>query len=188
MNEIAPDDFGPVMAGCIDVDHRSPLGPGRPRKESKAALAALSVGSAFAHVVVADDDMARCCLSGLWLHHDFLDESHDYSQEIHSSSGSYWHAIMHRREQDYSNAKYWFRKVGDHPVYENLANRIATSEIADLSVAAQVGFDTGSWDPYQFVDLCQQAAGRGESESFCMQVAWLEWQELFRFCYDRAVG
>lgn len=189
MEEFAPTDFGPSMASLIDVDHRSPLGPGRPRKQSRAPLSALNVAAAFSHTDIADEDMAHCCLSGLWLHHDFLDESHDFSQEISSSSGSYWHGIMHRREQDYGNAKYWFRRVGDHPVYDILSSRIAETELASSPMASQLGFDPSNWDPYAFVDVCQQVAGRGdESETFCRELAWIEWQELFKFCYDRAIA
>lgn len=188
MDNFSPEDFGPVIAGLIDLKHRNSLGPGSPRRESESALAALTVESAFGHTKVADRDMAECCLAGLWLHHDFLDRSHDFSQEISSSSGSFWHGIMHRREQDYSNAKYWFRRVGSHPVFEKLANRMAAEEISSSRIAEQVGLATNDWDPYEFVDACQQSAGRGdEQESFCQQLAWLEWQELFQFCYDRAV-
>lgn len=186
-----PQDFGPAMSALIDLDHRSPLGPGRPRQDSRDALSSLTVTSAFAHTQVADDEMARCCLSGLWLHHDFLDESHDFSQEIHNASGSYWHGIMHRREQDYSNAKYWFHKVGDHPVFEVLPSHIAATPptIADDSIATRIGLHNDTWDPYAFIDACQQVAGNGDdAETFCRELAWLEWQTLFQFCYDQAVA
>lgn len=50
--------------------------------------------------------------AGLLLWNGDLDASHTISQHIEDITGSYWHGIMHRMEPDYSNAKYWFRKVG----------------------------------------------------------------------------
>ena len=76
------------------------------------------------------------CLSGLWLLAGDLDRSHSISQEISSPDGSFWHGIMHRREGDFGNAKYWFRKVGAHPVLDQL------SKLSDGDYA----------DPFDFVD------------------------------------
>ena len=57
----------------------------------------------FQPQTVRDRDMAATCRSGLWLYHDFLDEAHTISQEIETPEGSYWHALVHRREPDFSN-------------------------------------------------------------------------------------
>jgi hypothetical protein len=57
----------------------------------------------------------RSVLSALWLWHDYLDESHIISQKIDTPTGSFWHAIMHRREGDFSNSKYWYARCADHP-------------------------------------------------------------------------
>src|SRR4051794_8266140 len=62
----------------------------------------------------ARPEAASALLSGLWLWHDFLDESHGISQSIHSATGSFWHAIMHRREGDFGNSKYWYAKCLNH--------------------------------------------------------------------------
>src|SRR5262245_19277607 len=117
MSKFDPNTYGPAFAPLLAIDRRRPLDAGQPNSSARAALQKLSVKTAFTKPP-ADADMAACCLSGVWLLHDFLDESHTISQSIDTPTGSYWHAIMHRREGDFSNAKYWFRRVGDHPVLD----------------------------------------------------------------------
>jgi hypothetical protein len=69
-------------------------------------------------------DAASSLLSGLWLWHDFLDESHGISQSIHSATGSYWHAVMHRREGDFGNSKYWYARCKNHPAHERIDHEV----------------------------------------------------------------
>src|SRR5262245_31217087 len=95
----------------------APLGPGSPDKTVKDRLEGL--GDAFG--AAGDRRLADCCRAGLWLAFGFLDQSHEISQGIETAEGSYWHALMHRREPDFGNSKYWFRQLGTHPVYAELA-------------------------------------------------------------------
>ena len=92
-------------------------------------MAALEIETLFGNRPIADEGAARCCLAALWLHHDFLDESHAISQDVDTPEGSYWHAIMHRRESDYWNSKYWFRRVPQHAIHEPLV--VEARELAD---------------------------------------------------------
>jgi len=63
--------------------------------------------------------------AAVWLLAGELDRSHEVSQGIETPEAAYWHGIMHRREGDFWNAKYWFRKVGKHPVFVQLAEQIS---------------------------------------------------------------
>jgi hypothetical protein len=183
-----PATYGPVFLPLLTIDRNRELGPGRPSRNARAALDALSVESAFAGQSVVDPQMALLCIGGLWLLHDFLDESHRISQSIETTSGSYWHGIMHRREPDYSNAKYWFRRVGTHPIYGRLcedARELARST-DDPATAYLIG--QTNWDSFHFVELCEQAAARRQIESVCRAIQQCEWELLFDHCYRNAIS
>src|SRR6266851_8286896 len=136
MTAFDPAVYGPVIASIFEERRVMPLGPGNHKIKVQTQLQALTLEQAFGHGAIRDQDMAKCCLAGLWLYHDFMDESHTLSQEIHTTSGSYWHGFMHRREPDYSNAKYWFQRVGSHPIFESVsvdAKEIATDDFGDAT-------------------------------------------------------
>jgi hypothetical protein len=185
-----PADYGPVFAPLLGGRRDRALDHGAAETARRADLERATLEAAFAHATVVDRDMARCCLSGLWLVHDFLDRSHAVSQEIETPSGSFWHGVMHRREGDYSNAKYWFRRVGRHEALAPLAAHAAAlgASLGEPRLAALVA-PGREFDPFAMVDACERAVRAGGSaETFCRRLQQAEWESLFDHCYRGAVA
>ena len=124
---------------------------------------------------------ARAMLAGLWLWHDALDESHTISQGLHDATGSFWHAIMHRREGDFSNSKYWYTRAAGHPALAALAMQagpILANEPADKLLLRIVnrGFEADA-----LVDLIEELHDNPQDPRRHVAVALqqLEWRVLF---------
>jgi len=156
---------------------------------AKDKLRSLKPADVLAKPVVRSDE-AQAVLSGLWLWHDWLDESHTISQNIHTATGSYWHAIMHRREGDFSNSKYWYAKCASHPVKKAIAPRAA--EIVRGSKVAQLVSDVllGGFDPNALVDLAEDITRVGDDprRETVIALQKAEWEALFELSVLGAVG
>ena len=186
-----PSRYGPVSAELLAAERRPAVGPGQPNVAARALLEAATVGRLFAHARVADREMAEACRSGLWLYHDFLDESHTISQGIGSTTGSYWHGIMHRREPDFGNAAYWFRRVGEHPIFERLleSSRAIALRAGGITSDTRWLLEDKDWDPFALINLCQACHRRpGREHELCREICWAEWCLLFDYSYRMAVG
>lgn len=96
--------------------------------------------------------------AGLWLYVDDLDRSHTVSQSLEDTTGAYWHGIMHRREGDYSNSRYWMRRAAGHPL------RKAQPEL----------------DPDALIDAV--AAAHNPDDPTLVERQRAEWQALFEWC------
>lgn len=149
-----------------------PLVPASPRECPELdALRATPAAKLFDGDAVKSLDDASCVRSGLFLYFSALDESHAISQGVRTSTGSYWHGIMHRQEGDWSNSKYWFRRTGEHAVFDDLKR------------------ETGErWDPFGFVDLCATARSGRSGANRLADLQLLEWRLLMRHCYRNALG
>lgn len=177
MDTFDANSYGPIFGSLFKAPRLMPLGTGCPNEEVKSDLKDLTIENAFAHMTVRDHDMAKCCIAGLWLFHDYLEESHGLSQEIETSTGSYWHGLMHRREPNYANAKYWFRKVGAHPIFDSLKSAAEQIISSKLPFSGQFLASQTAWDPFDFIDLCERAAGSDLEilEMLCRQIQQKEW-------------
>jgi len=191
--------YTPAIAEVIEkLEAGNPLPTLVPQKawspELTDALASTSVDELFQGESVKNTTFGDAIKSGLLLWNDALDESHNISQGLENQTGSYWHGIMHRREPDYSNSKYWFGRVGTHPIFPQLRERALAilKETPDPSDAlariAQTIETEEHWDAYQFIDWCQAAEGVSDDVTrFLQQVQAEEIKLLLAYSYRNAV-
>lgn len=132
-------------------------------------------------------------IAALHLRNDSLDTSHSYAQQIeHVPTGAYWHGILHRMEEDYWNAKYWFRQAGKHPITKQLTEKVAFflqqnwDGIADeQSQVILHSLQRNGWNSGHFVDLVQSS--NPSIKPLLEQIQALEIEELFHFTLEQAV-
>ncbi|MFQ3586169.1 MAG: hypothetical protein SNJ76_00705 [Fimbriimonadaceae bacterium] len=150
-----------LLAACAEVFDVLPIDAAMPDLVPTAAArreAVDAVKSALAApIVAAHPELA----AGLWLYVDELDKSHTVSQKIPTASGSFWHAIMHRREGDFGNSLYWVSQTASHPVWDQIEG----------------------YDPRGFVEACRRRHRENPADLVDMQRR--EWAALFAFCAGR---
>jgi hypothetical protein len=143
--------------------------------------------------IAADDSSiprkrAIAIRAGLLQRYDFFEEAHDLAQSIEGDPvADYWHAIMHRREPDPSNARYWYRHVGRHAIFKPLAELAAKILEGETDLGAlwkSKLIPNGKWDPIAFIGLCEKYRGEiyiaRDRAGFRMQTAArrIQWAEM----------
>jgi hypothetical protein len=161
--------------------------PGNPEAQS---LLSTAKPPELLSVPIKNPDDASALLAGLWLWHDFLDASHLISQSLPSATGSFWHAIMHRREGDFSNAKYWYDRCAKHPVLPVILAQvqpIVGPLPADKTI---LKLTLHGWNPHAYVDLVEQIDGHPDHplHRLAVSLQQLEWRLLFDHTLRAATG
>jgi hypothetical protein len=157
------------------------LGPlARPSRHRRPELA-LELTRFFTAAEVADavrPDLEAAAL--LW--HDHLEAAHSIAQGRTTPEATFLHGVMHRREPDFGNARYWFHRLGRHDAFYAIS-RAATpwlvhARAPDLAVQL---LPNGLWDPFAFIDACAAAAGRDRTDPVrarLMQIQRFEFEAL----------
>ncbi len=118
-------------------------------------------------------------LAGLWLYVDDLDRAHALAQGDHSPTGSFWHAIVHRREGDFDNARYWYRKAHHHP---------AMSHIDLTGGGAGSGTDVAHYNPAALVNRVEKLGHDNRAHPALVSEQRKEWKALFEWCAAKTQG
>ena len=180
MSETTLQDLQKLLATAEPPE----LGPGpRPGILAEAALES-KLDELFdrGEVASAKQPLIRALVM-LW--HDHLDAAHVIAQSIDNADGAFVHGIMHRREPDYGNAKYWFHRVGAHPAFPEIAAQAGSllESKAEQALAAKL-IAQDRWDAFAFVDACEKAARRGsgsDRQTLLRNIQAIESQVLLEY-------
>jgi hypothetical protein len=192
MRELKPDSYGPaasqLITKALSEGRPQTLPFGTPVSDALPILKGMNDQTVSNNRRVRMPHDAESLRAALWLLFDYMTESHDLSQNIPTPSGSYWHGILHRREPDPSNAKYWMARIGEHPIRaELLQDAMEIAEAAGPGGAAVLkelqNFQT--WDAAWFVDRCSAASDPGTTKVL-LQIQQREWLLLFDYNYKKA--
>jgi hypothetical protein len=150
--------FKPLLA----TPESPALGPGPRGGHRTTARLNDSLDKIFEGMENREFEAGRLIRSLVLLWHDHLDAAHGIAQEIENSDGSVVHGIVHRREPDYSNAVYWFRRAGNHPSFPEISRRVGVfldsrREAGELRVRL---IPKGAWDPLAFIEVCEMTSGK----------------------------
>jgi hypothetical protein len=191
MRELKTDNYGPLTKELLSkawADGRpKTLNFSTPAADVLAQLQSMNSGNISSNRRVRMPHDADALRSGLWLLFDYMKESHDLSQNIATPSGSYWHGILHRREPDADNGKYWMARCNEHPILPELlkdAREItAAAGPAGAALSQQLSgmktFD-GAW----FIDRC--SAADPATTKVLLDIQRREWQLLFDYNFIKA--
>ena len=154
------------------------LGPERRAEARGLAEIKGDLGAALAATGLAGltaDKVRSAAL--LW--HDHLDASHEVSQDLRDSDGSFLHGLMHRREPDEPSEKDWLNRTGAHSNAPEVAKR-AGKVLAGSSLKRLAD---GGWDTFAMVDAVAEAREGSEDYRLLQEVQRVELEVLLeRFC------
>ena len=138
-----------------------------------------------------DIEDSQAVLAAMWLWLDGLDEAHKIVQDLVGPTGAFWHAIMHRLEGDFSNAKYWYARCSTHRTMR-LLGAVATDVVGKEAAKdpAVQHIVAGEWNPDALVDLVQAIHNKPNDPRYtaAVRLQQIEWRTLFHHCVNKAVG
>ena len=138
---------------------------------------------------IENSEMAQAARAGMILAAGGWDAAHRIVQEMDTREAEYWHGIVHRREPDSSNSKYWFRRVRHHVVMDQLLSVATRRSGPEAEVLRQLT-KAGRWDPFHFVDMCMACHEGHQREllPILLDIQQTEITALLDYCIQQARG
>ncbi len=155
-------------------------------REAEETLVSADLAELFQPEPVKNENCAKAVVSGLLIWNDCENEAHKIAQNISTPEGSYFHAIIHRREPDMLNSNYWFRKTGDHPVFSLVYDYV--TQYAPENIQQYLLTQNG-WNPELFNELVEKTQNTGQPiERDLMNIQHAELLYLIAHSYRHTIG
>jgi hypothetical protein len=119
----------------------------------------------------ATGSQASCARGLLLLAAGDLDQAHRTVQEISTPDAAYIHGVIHRIDDDFNNARYWFRRAGMHPAGTEMYRRAA--------VFSPMVERHSTWDSIQVTDMVEASRTFGVTDEL-RAILTIEFEELLR--------
>jgi hypothetical protein len=145
------------------------LSPGKPLPD-KELIQQITAAKEY-EISRATGPQASCARGLLLLAAGDLDQAHRTVQELPTPDAAYIHGVIHRIDDDFSNARYWFRRAGIHPAGTEMYRRAA---VCSPTVARH-----SIWDSIQVTDMVEASRTVGVTDEL-RAILTIEFEELLR--------
>jgi hypothetical protein len=118
---------------------------------------------------------AKCIRSLLFLLAGGLDHAHRIVQELSTTDAAYIHGMIHRLDDDFDNARYWFQRASMEAAAAEMYRRAAANS---LTVASHP-----VWDPMLVTDMVETSRTNGVTDEL-RAVLKIEFDVLLQFLWE----
>lgn len=178
-----------TLSALRDRDPLPPLYPHAPWRAELSRRIGESSDEALFGDSTQGSSMAEAIRCGLLLWNDDLEAAHKIAQAIETPTGSFLHAIIHRREGDSSNSRYWWQLTGEHPAFARIYEHVCSETEAELGGDAHEFLarlqQAGHWDSDTFVAECERVHTAGGDDSGLRRIQVIEIETLLKWCLHR---
>ncbi len=114
----------------------------------------------------------KCVFSLLFLLAGGIEQAHRIVQELSTSDAAYIHGMIHRIDDDFDNARYWFRRARMEPAAAEMYRRAAANSLTMASHSV--------WDPILLTDLVEASRTDGVTDEL-RAILTIEFEVLLEF-------
>ena len=123
----------------------------------------------------ANGPKTRCIRSLLYVLVGGMEQAHRIVQELSTSDAAYIHGMIHRIDDDFDNARYWFRRAGMEPAAAEMYRRAAANSLTFASRSI--------WDPILLTNMLEKSRNAEVTDEL-RTILTVEFEVMLQFLSD----